>query len=56
MRDGGFAALVVQARVVYTGVLVLALWAPMHWLFWAPPAIGTLMKVLFGYCTLARCL
>ena len=55
LRDGGFRALAVQVRVVYTGMLLLALWGPMHWLFWAP-AIGTLAQVLFGYCTLARSL
>ena len=55
LRDGGFGTLVVQVRMVYTGVLVLALWSPMNWLFWAP-AVGTLAQVLFGYCTLARSL
>ncbi len=45
----------VQVCNAFTGLLVLALWAPMNWLFWVP-AIGTPAPVLFGYCTLARCL
>jgi hypothetical protein len=36
-------------------MLLLALWEPLNWLFWLP-AIGTPAQVLFGYCTLARCL
>ena len=53
LRDGGFGTLVVQVRMVYTGGLVLALWSPMNWLFWAP-AVGTLAQVLFGYCKIGR--
>lgn len=55
LRDGSFAAFPVQVRVAYTAMLLLALWGPMNWLFWVP-AIGTPAQVLFGYCTLARCL
>lgn len=55
LRRGSFGAFPVQVRLVYTALLMLALWAPMNWLFWVP-AIGTLAQVLFGYCTLARCL
>lgn len=55
LREGSFAAFPVQVRVAYTGLLALALWEPMNWLFWIP-AIGTPAQVLFGYCTLARCL
>lgn len=55
MREGNFSAFPVQVRMAYIALLLLALWKPMHWLFWVP-AIGTLMQVLFGYCTLARCL
>jgi hypothetical protein len=55
LRSGSFRAFPVQVRVAYTGLLLLALWQPMRWLFWVP-AIGTPAQVLFGYCTLARCL
>lgn len=55
LREGSFAAFPVQVRVAYTALLLLALWEPMNLLFWVP-AIGTPAQVLFGYCTLARCL
>jgi hypothetical protein len=55
LREGGFAAFPVQVRLAYTAMLALALWEPMNWLFWVP-AIGTPAQVLFGYCSLARCL
>jgi hypothetical protein len=55
LREGSFAAFPVQVRLAYTTILLLALWAPMNWLFWVPAA-GTLALVLFGYCPLARCL
>lgn len=55
LREGSFAAFPVQVRVAYTLLLLVSLWEPMHWLFWVP-AIGTPAQVLFGYCTLARCL
>lgn len=55
LREGSFSAFPVQVRVAYTAMLLLALWEPMRWLFWVP-AIGTPARVLFGYCTLARCM
>ena len=55
LREGSFTAFPVQVRVAYTAMLLLALWGPMNLLFWVP-AIGTPAQVLFGYCTLARCL
>lgn len=55
LREGSFSAFPVQVRVAYTAMLALALWEPMNWLFWVP-AIGTPAQVLFGYCSLARCL
>jgi hypothetical protein len=54
-REGSLTAFPVQVRIVYTALLLSALWEPMRWLFWVP-AIGTPAQVLFGYCTLARCL
>ena len=55
LRERHFMAFPVQVRIAYTALLLLALWEPMNWLFWVP-AIGTPAQVLFGYCTLARCL
>lgn len=55
LREGGFSAFPVQVRVAYTALLLVSLWGPLNRLFWVP-AIGTLAQVLFGYCTLARCL
>jgi hypothetical protein len=55
LRERSLAAFPVQVRLAVTGVLLLALWGPMHWLFWLP-AIGMSAQVLFGYCLMARCL
>jgi len=55
LREGGFSAFPVQVRLAYTTMLLLFLWSPLNILFWIP-AVGTLAQVLFGYCTLARCL
>ena len=55
LREGSFSAFPVQVRLAYTLLLLVALWEPLNWLFWIP-AIGTVAQVLFGYCTLARCL
>jgi len=55
LRAGRFGAFPVQVRIAYLAILLVALWPPMHWFFWALAA-GTLAQVLFGYCILARCL
>lgn len=55
LREEDFAAFPVQVRVAYTAMLIVFLWPPLNSLYWIP-AIGTLAQVLFGYCTLARCL
>ena len=55
LREGSYSAFPVQVRLAYTGLLLVSLWEPLNWLFWVP-AIGTVAQVLFGYCTLARCL
>lgn len=55
LREGSFIAFPVQVRLAYTAMLALALWEPLNGLFWIP-AVGTPLQVLFGYCTLARCL
>jgi len=55
LREGNFTAFPVQVRLAYAAILILPLWTAMNWLFWIP-AVGTLAQVMFGYCTLARCL
>jgi hypothetical protein len=55
LRDGAFSTFPVQVRIGYTLMCALFLWEPLNILFWIP-AIGTPVQVLFGYCTLARCL
>lgn len=55
LRERGITAFPVQVRIAYAGILLFALWSPLHWLFWLP-AVGTLALVLFGYCLLARLL
>jgi hypothetical protein len=55
LRERNIWAFPVQVRIAYASILLLALWSPLHWLFWLP-AIGTLALVLFGYCLLARLL
>ncbi len=55
LRDGRYSAFPVQVRATYAAMLILSVWVPFDVLFWIL-AIGTLAQVLFGYCTLARCL
>jgi hypothetical protein len=55
LRERSIAAFPVQVRITCSAILCLALWRPLHELFWLP-ALGTLVMVLFGYCRLARCL
>lgn len=55
IRERSLTAFPVQVRIAYTLWLLVAMWPPLTWLIWVP-AIGTPAQVLFGYCTLARCL
>lgn len=45
----------VQVRVAYLGLLVIALWEPLRFIYLLQ-VIGTTAMVLFDYCFLARCL
>jgi len=54
LRDRRLSAFPVQVRIGYLLILLVALPAPMHVLYWLP-AVGTWALVLFGYCFLARC-
>lgn len=55
IRDGGRPTVTVQIRTGYLIVLLLTLPEAMHWFLWVP-AIGTLARVLFSYCIMARML
>ncbi len=52
-REGSVTAFPVQVRLGYLLLLLIALPAPLQWIYWIP-TIGTWAQVLFGYCTMAR--
>lgn len=54
LREGSIAAFPVQVRFWYLMLLLVALPEPMQWLYWVP-TIGTWAQIIFGYCTMARC-
>jgi len=53
VREGKLNAFPVQVRICYLLLLLLALPAPLQWIFWIP-TIGTWAQLIFGYCTMAR--
>lgn len=53
-RESGVKAFPVQVRFWYLMLLLLALPAPLQWIYWIP-TIGTWAQLIFGYCTMARC-
>jgi len=55
LREGSLTAFSVQVRIAFVAFLLVAFAEPMHWLFWVP-AVGTIARVVFGYCLLARML
>jgi hypothetical protein len=54
IREGRIGAFPVQVRFWYLMLLLVALPEPMHILYWIP-AVGTWAQLIFGYCTMARC-
>jgi hypothetical protein len=44
----------IQVRFWYLMLLLIAWFEPLQWIYWIP-AIGTWAQVIFGYCTMARC-
>lgn len=48
----GLTSFRMQVRYSYFVILLVAL--PLPWLYWAPLG-GTWIRVIFGYCILARC-
>ncbi len=53
LREGSAGAFPVQVRFWYLILLLLALPAPMQWLYWIP-TVGTWAQLIFGYCAMAR--
>jgi hypothetical protein len=54
LREGGLAAFPVQVRFWYLMLLLVALPEPMRLIYWVP-TVGTWAQLIFGYCTMARC-
>jgi len=54
IRERGIAAFPVQVRFWYLMLLLVALPKPLQLIYWVP-TIGTWAQLIFGYCTMARC-
>lgn len=54
IRERSIKAFTVQVRFWYLVLLIVSLPHVMQWLFWVP-TIGTWAQIIFGYCTMARC-
>ena len=54
IREHGLTAFPVQVRFWYLVLLLVALPKPLQLIYWVP-TIGTRAQLLFGYCTMARC-
>jgi hypothetical protein len=53
IRERRMTAFTVQVRFAYLLLLLIALPEPLQWIYWIP-TIGTWVRVLCGYCTMAR--
>ncbi len=54
IREYSIAAFPVQVRFWYLMLLLVALPEPLRIVYWVP-AVGTWAQLIFGYCTMARC-
>jgi hypothetical protein len=54
IREQSVTAFTVQVRFWYLMLLLVALPEPMQVIYWIP-VVGTWARVIFGYCTMARC-
>jgi hypothetical protein len=54
LRDHSVMAFPVQVRFWYLVLLLVALPGPLQLIYWIP-TIGTWAQLIFGYCTMARC-
>jgi hypothetical protein len=53
-REHSITAFPVQVRFWYLMLLLIAWQEPLQWIYWIP-TIGTWAQIIFGYCTMARC-
>ncbi len=54
LRERSITAFPVQVRFWYLLLLLVALPQPLQVIYWIP-TIGTWAQLIFGYCTMARC-
>lgn len=54
IREHSVAAFPVQVRFWYLMLLLVALPEPLQIIYWVP-TVGTWAQLIFGYCTMARC-
>lgn len=54
LRERSVTAFPLQVRFWYLVLLLVALPEPMQFVYWIP-TVGTWAQVIFGYCTMARC-
>jgi hypothetical protein len=54
IREGSVTAFPVQVRFFYLMLLLVALPKPLQIIYWVP-LVGTWAQIVFGYCTMARC-
>ena len=54
IREKSITAFPIQVRFWYLMLLIVALPQPLQLIYWIP-TIGTWAQIIFGYCTMARC-
>jgi len=54
LREHSITAFPVQVRFWFLVLLLIAYPKPLNVIYWLP-TIGTWVQVIFGYCTMARC-
>lgn len=54
IREQSISAFPVQVRFWFLMLLLLALPGPLRVIYWLP-TVGTWAQLIFGYCTMARC-
>ena len=54
IREHSITAFPVQVRFWYLALLLVSLPEPLQIIYWVP-TIGTWAQLIFGYCTMARC-
>lgn len=54
IREHSITAFPIQVRFWYLILLLVALPKPLQIIYWVP-TIGTWAQLIFGYCTMARC-